>query len=256
MADPLREVEAALREGDRCRAREARVVVRRLRAQLVLGRDRLDRDWIWLLRRELRWVEVTIGDVADAAAMETSWSAEPLEPADHAARAELVAELTRERSRAERRLVALFDSARHQRMLGDLDRPYLRPAGLKRTLRKEWRRLESAAKPATAKAAADHELHRLGARVDRVRHGAELLKGAGGLASALGGVREALDHLEEASLAQGWLRHAAATPNLDWGLLAGQLLERARSQEPKRREDLLHAWKTADSKGLRKMLGA
>jgi hypothetical protein len=68
-------------------------------------------------------------------------------------------------------------------------------------------------------------------RIDRLRHAAELSKPGAKWAAALGEVRDALDGLGEAALAQGWLRHAADTPAMHWDLLSGQLLERARCAE-------------------------
>jgi len=208
---------------------------------------------VWLLRRELRWVEQSIGDMVDADALMCWVARQEVDDRDETARTELVAELARERSRAHRRLVALLDSARYERMQRDLDRPYLPPADLSGTLRREWRALTSVARALQA-SRGDQDAHRLAMRVDRTRHGAELCRDGAKWAVALGDVREALDALQEASLAQGWLRHAAGTPTVSWDLLSGQLLERARCAEATWWGEWAARWELAQSKDLRAWL--
>ncbi len=245
----------ALRDEDAPEAREARVAIRRLRSQLALATDRFDADWVWLLRRELRWVEQAIGDVVDADALLSWLGRQEVDDRDEKSRSELADELSSERSRAHRRLVALLDSARYQRMVRDLSRPYRVPDSLHRVVRREWRSLKSVV-AAVGDAPGDQDLHRLATRVDRVRHGAELAKDGAKWADALGDVREALDALQEASLAQGWLRHSASTPGSGWGLLAGQLIERARCAERTWGDEWAQRWELARSKDLRSWLRA
>jgi hypothetical protein len=67
----------------------------------------------------------------------------------------------------------------------------------------------------------------------------------------LGELREALDALQEAALAQGWLRHAAGTPTVSWDLLSGQLLERGSRAETAWWEEWTTRWERAKSKDLR-----
>ena len=230
MARSVRGFEEQLRGEDPGAAPEARVAVRRLRARLALSTPRFDPDWVWLVRRELRWLEQAVGDVADAHALACWVDRQPIDDRDRPARGLLVAELRRERGRAHRRLVALLDSARYERMLRDLERPYLAPEDVARVARREWRSL-TAALGSMGESRGLQDLHRLAGRVDRVRHAAELCKAGAKWAVALGEVREALDGVSETTLAQGWLRHAADTPAMHWDLLAGQLLERARGAE-------------------------
>jgi len=230
MSKGVTRFEQKLREEDLGAARPARVAIRRVRAQLALASGQFDPDWVWLLRRELRSVEQSIGDVADVDALACWVGRQAVDDRDEKARAELVAELARERSRAHRRLVALYDSARYERMVRDLSRHCAAPDDLAKVLKKEWRSLKAVV-AAVGDEPGDQDLHRLATRVDRVRHGAELAKEGVAWADALGEVREALDALQEASLAQGWLRHAAGTPTVSWDLVSGQLLERARAAE-------------------------
>jgi CHAD domain-containing protein len=253
MSKGVKRFEEKLRDEHGGEARQARLAVRRLRAQLGLVGDRFDPDWVWLLRRELRWVEQSIGDVADADALLCWVGRQEVDDRDEKARAALVDELSRERSRAHRRLVALLDSGRYERMVRDLSRPYLAPEDLDKTLRREWRSLKAVVS-AVGEAPGDQDLHRLAMRVDRVRHGAELCKGAGKWVDALGELRDALDALQEASLAQGWLRHAAGTPAVSWDLLAGQLLERARGAEIAWWREWSARWERAGDKELRAWL--
>ena len=247
--------EAKLRNEDVTEARQARVAVRRIRAQLGLASGRFDPDWVWLLRRELRWVEQSIGDVADADALMCWVRRQELDDRDEKARTDLVAELARERSRAHRRLVALLDSARYERMVRDLARPFQPPADLAKTVRREWRSLKVVV-TSVGESPGDQDLHRLAMRVDRVRFGAELAKGGERWAEALGELRDAIDALQEASLAQGWLRHAAGTPTVSWDLLSGQLLERARCAESAWWREWALRWHRARSKDMRAWLKA
>jgi hypothetical protein len=253
MAKVLTRFEAKLREEDLSEAASARQGVRRLRARLVLASGRFDPDWVWLLRRELRWVEQAIGDVVDADALVCWIGRQSLDSRDEPARASLLAELARERSRAQRRLVALLDSARYERMVADLTRPYLLPEHLARDLAKEWRALKTLV-GTIGEAPSDPDLVRLGARLDRLRHGAELDKAGARWAEVLGSAREAVDGLQQASLAQGWLRHASGTATTTWDLLSGQLLERARAVESGWRREWAARWENARRKELRAWL--
>jgi CHAD domain-containing protein len=253
MSREITRFEAKLQSEDASEAGPARIAVRRIRAQLGLATDRFDPDWVWLLRRELRWVEQAIGDVADADSMMRWVGRQELDDRDEKARADLVAELARERSRAQRRLVALLESARYERMVRDLDRPFHSPAELAKTVRREWRSLKVVVSSVGGNPG-DQDLHRLAMRVDRVRFGAELCKEGERWAEALGGLRDVIDALQEASLAQGWLRHAAGTPTVTWDLLSGQLLERARCAESASWREWPVRWKQARAKPLRAWL--
>jgi CHAD domain-containing protein len=208
---------------------------------------------VWLLRRELRWVEQAMGDVADTEVLECWVRRQELDDRDEKARADLVGELAREHSRAHRRLVALLDSARYERMVRDLARPFHPPADLAKTVRREWRSLKVVVS-SVGESPGDQDLHRLAMRVDRVRHGAELSKEAKKWAAALGELRDVIDSLQDASLAQGWLRHAAGTPAVSWDLLAGQLLERARCGESAWWREWPVRWDRARAKPLRAWL--
>jgi CHAD domain-containing protein len=180
-------------------------------------------------------------------------SRQELDDRDEKARSDLVAELSRERSRAHRRLVALLDSARYERMIRDLARPFHPPAELAKTVQHEWRSLKGVV-ASVADAPGDQDLHRLAMRVDRIRHGAELAKAGERWAERLGELRDAIDALQEASLAQGWLRHAAGTPTVSWDLLSGQLLERARCAEAAWWREWTTRWDRAGAKDLRAWL--
>ncbi|MGH9047712.1 MAG: CHAD domain-containing protein [Acidimicrobiales bacterium] len=252
MSKTLTRYEEGLRDEDATDAREARTALRRLRSQLGLATD-FDADWVWLLRRELRWSEQAVGDVVDADALKSWVGRQELDDRDEKVREELIDELSRERSRAHRRLVALFDSARYERMVRDLSRPYRTPEELTKVVRHEWRALKAVV-AAVGEAPGDQDLHRLAMRVDRVRHGAELNKQGTAWAESMGDLREALDALQEASLAQGWLRHAAGTPTVSWDLLSGQLLERARCAESAWWSEWAERWALAKAKPLRAWL--
>ncbi len=253
MAETLREGERRLREADSAAARIARNAVRGLRARLVLAGDQFDPDWVWLLRRELRFLEQAIGDLVDAHALVSWVGRQDLDRRDEPTRAELLGELARERSRAHRRLVALLDSARYERMVRDLGRPYLRPGHVTKLVGKEWRALRSLV-GAQDGIPGDQDRHRLATRIDRLRHGADLHRAGRGWAKELGELRDRLDGLQEASLAQGWLRHTTEVSALHWDLVAGQLLERARGLEAERWQGFCERWVRCADKSQRAWL--
>ncbi len=253
MAETLRGGERALREADPAAARRARDDVRGIRARLVLAGDRFDADWVWLLRRELRFLEQGIGDLVDADALVCWVGRQDLDRRDERTRGELLGELARERSRAHRRLVALLDSARYERMVRDLARPYVRPGHVPKLVGKEWRALRSLV-GAQDGIPGDQDRHRLAARIDRVRHGADLHRDGRRWAKELGDLRDRLDGLQEASLAQSWLRHTTEVSALHWDLVAGQLLERARGLEAERWEGFRECWARCADKSRRAWL--
>jgi hypothetical protein len=151
--------------------------------------------------------------------------------------------------------MALLESARYERMIRDLERPYLPPGGLRRIARREWRVLKVAVR-AAGDSGGPQELHRLASRIDRTRYAVELHKSGAAWSMALGEARQVIEGLQQASLAQGWLRHAAGTPAVSWDLLAGQLLERARCSEQWWWGQWKGSWERARAKELRRWLSA
>ncbi len=240
-------------ELDTAGARAARLEVRRLRARLALSAGRFDRDWVWLVRRELRVLEQVIGDVVDADGLGCWVAAQRLDQRDEAGKAELLAELAAERARAHRRLVALVESARYERMVQDLRRPYLAPRHLDERVGKQWRALRRLVRTIDC-VPGDEQRRQLAVRIDRARHGAELEPAGRRFAEALAKLRLALDGLQEAALAQGWLRHAADGAACRVDLVAGQLLERARQLEAERWIGWQDRWDRARRPALRAWL--
>jgi CHAD domain len=250
LARTLTGLESALRSDDASGARAARVAVRRLRSQLRLGSERLDADWVWLVRRELRWCEQAVGDLADIDALGCWIGRQELDRSDEPARRDLVEEINRERVRAHRRLVALLESSRYRRMLRDLARPLGPTNHLGRQLRRDWRSLKGLVAFSGAQQRRS-DVPSLVRGVDRVRFGAELDQGGRRWSVVLGDLAGVLAAIEEMSLAQGWLRQTALVPACSWVLVAGQLVERARVSEQSLWAEWQARWVRASDKELR-----
>jgi len=253
MSQAIGGFEDQLRADDAAGAARARVSVRRTRALLAMAADHYDADWVWLVRRELRFLDQAIGDVLDAVALRGWVAAQALDERDDRARSGLVDELTHERGRAHCRLVALLDSARYERMLHDLERPYALPEEPRKVAWREWRQVRVLSQGLGTMSGPEH-LHRLATKVDRTRHAAELCKSGRPWADALAEARDALDVLGRAALTKGWLRHAASTPGGSWDLVAGQLIERARGEEAGWTKECVARLERAGAKDLRAWL--
>jgi len=105
----------------------------------------------------------------------------------------------------------------------------------------------------------DELLHEVRKRAKQCRYAAEAVtpvvgKPAAKLASAVAGVQEVLGGLQDAVVAEEWLRKAAAGGGTGSGpraLAAGQLIARQRTEMEDARRGWKSAWKAASSKKLR-----
>ena len=105
----------------------------------------------------------------------------------------------------------------------------------------------------------DELLHEVRKRAKQCRYAAEAVvpvvgKPAAKMASAVAGVQEVLGGLQDAVVAEEWLRKAAAGGGTGSGpraLAAGQLIARQRTEMEDARRGWKSAWKAASSKKLR-----
>jgi CHAD domain-containing protein len=105
----------------------------------------------------------------------------------------------------------------------------------------------------------DAQLHEVRIRAKRARYAAEAVaavigKPAARLASALAHVQSVLGDLQDAAVAEAWLRAAASTAPGSQAVVAGQLVAVQHQAMERSRTQWRAAWKAASKKPLRSWL--
>ena len=248
---------------------QARVATRRLRSDLRTFRTLLDAEWTDSLRDELGWLAGILGAVRDGDVMlerirgriahlpeENDRGAALVLRDPEAARTDAHAELL-STLRSERYL-ALLDrlvgAANEPAMLLEADLPA--NAVLPGLVRSPWRALRKRAR-ALGDEPLNEELHAIRIRAKRARYAAEAVaplfgKPARAFAEAAADAQEVLGELNDAVVAEQWLRSWAARSRSTRGVfVAGELagLERAAAQRTRGRWP--RAWEKLSSPKLR-----
>jgi CHAD domain-containing protein len=248
---------------------QARVATRRLRSDLRTFGSLLEPEWAAALRDELGWLGGMLGAVRDGDVMLErirERTAQLPEQSDRGTRLVLAGlETAREEAYAE--LLRTFRSERYLSLLDRLveaaNAPALLleadlPAGvvLPGLVRRPWRSLAKRAKT-LSQPPADGELHELRIKTKRVRYAAEAVaplmgKPARSFAEAAASLQELLGDLNDAVVAEQWLRSWVRRSRSTQGVfVAGELagLERAAAQKLRTRWP--RAWKELSSPRLR-----
>ncbi len=226
---------------------KARVATRTLRSDLRTFRQLVDRAWSDGLRGELGWLAALLGRVRDADVMlaRLEGRAERLSGPAAKTAAPVLVTLTAERAQA---FAELRQALRGERYLELLDRlvaasgsPELTPRAavpatevVPELVRQPWRSLERAV-VGLGRRPSDEELHEVRIKAKRCRYAAEaavpvLGKRAAGFADAAADLQDALGDLNDAVVAEAWLRDWAAGRRASAAVFAaGELagLERA-----------------------------
>jgi CHAD domain-containing protein len=248
---------------------QARVSTRRLRSDLRTFRSLLDPAWVTALREELSWLAGILGSVRDGDVMLARMRARAgelpettaggvarvlatLETARDEAHAELLATLRGERYLA--LLDRLVDSANAPALLLEADRPAAEV--LPGLVRRPWRSLEKSAR-ALGEEPTDESLHAVRISTKRVRYAAEAVAPLVGrqarlFASAAADLQDVLGDLNDAVVAEGWLRDwTRGSRSIQGAFAAGELagLERARAERYRAR--WRKAWKQLSTPKLR-----
>ena len=248
---------------------QARVATRRLRSDLRTFRSLLDPEWVEPLRVELRWLAGILGAVRDGDVMlerirsrvaelpeETDRGATLVLGTLEASRAEAHAELI-QTLRSERYLVLLdrlVQAANAPALLLEADLPAV--VVLPSIVRRPWRSLAKRAK-ALGDPPSDEELHAVRIRTKRVRYAAEAVapllgKQARTFADAAARLQEVLGELNDAVVAELWLRRWAARSRSTRGVfVAGELAGLERAAAEKARSRWHKAWAELSSSRLR-----
>lgn len=250
---------------------QARVATRRLRSDLRTFRSFVDEGWAKGVREELRWLAAALGAVRDADVLLERLRGQAADLPDvdaggatalldrlhadrHAARADLLAALASDRY-AE--LVEdLVHAARHPQLTPDADAPAR--AALPQVVRGPWKHVRKAVK-ALGPSPEDAQLHEVRIRAKRARYAAEAVapvigKQARRLAAALAEVQSVLGDLQDAAVAESWLRAAAVGGDQAEAVVVGQLVRVQHEEVASARRRWRAAWKAAAKKDLRSWL--
>ncbi len=248
---------------------QARVATRRLRSDLRTFGSLIDPLWAGELRDELGWLASILGGVRDGDVMlerVRQRAARLPEPSDRGvARVLATLETARDDAHAGllstlrgERYVALLDrlveAAKTPPLLLEADLPA--PAILPGLVRRPWRSLAKRVK-VLGNVPTDEELHAIRIRTKRVRYAAEAVsplvgRQARAFAGAAAGLQEVLGDLNDAVVAESWLREWARRSRSMHGVFAaGELagLERAAADRSRARWE--KAWKELASPRLR-----
>jgi len=248
---------------------QARVATRRLRSDLRTFRTLVDPALVASLRDELGWLAGILGSVRDGDVLleRIRGNASRLPESSRPGADRVIGALavTREDARE-----ALFDTLRSDRYVELLDllvaaakTPALRSAAelpardaLPALVRDPWRVLEKRAE-ALGETPSDDALHDIRVRTKRVRYAAEAVApvmghGARSFAAAAANLQEVLGDLNDAVVAEGWLREWAHGSQSPSGVFAaGELAALERADAQRSRARWRKAWRKLAATKLR-----
>jgi CHAD domain-containing protein len=259
--------------GDAEDVHQARVAARRLRSDLRTFRTLLDPDRAGPLRDELQWLGGELGHVRDADVLDERLRRQlsTLPAEDSRAGAALLRRLDTERAAARAELLQALSEDRYVRLLDALvaavDVPPLladaeADAPARRVLpsivRGPWKHLQKAVESLDPHPE-DEALHEIRIRAKRTRYAAEaaapvLGKPAAKFAKAVAGVQTVLGDLQDAVVAEAWLRTAGGRGPAAQALVAGELIAVQRQAMADARRDWPAAWDEVAGKKLRAWL--
>jgi len=251
---------------------QLRVGTRRLRSDLRTFRPVLDEEWLQPLREELKWLAHELGQVRDADVLEARLRRQGTElpAADAAGLIPLLGRLAAEREVARAQVRDAMASDRYTDLFEGLVSgvpapPVVRdgdtPARdtLAELVNRPWKHLRKAVDELAPDPEGD-DLHQVRILSKRVRYAAEAAAPvaggkAGKFAEAVAGVQGVLGDLQDASVAEDWLRRAARDAPAPQALVAGELISVQRAEAAASREAWPAAWAQVNRKKLRAWLG-
>jgi CHAD domain-containing protein len=257
--------------GDDEDVHQARVAARRLRSDLRTFRSIVDPERAGALREELRWLGGELGVVRDADVLLDRLRAQAatLPATDTRPATALLRRLEGERDAARAALRRAYDGGRYVRLLDDLAAAAVAPpvgeaAGVRARgavadlVRGPWKHLAHAVE-ALDDPPADEALHDLRIRAKRVRYAAEAAAPIAGkpplrFAKAAARLQTVLGDLQDAVVAEAWLRGAAARGPGTQALVAGELVAVQHAAMAAARRAWPDAWAALDDKKLRAWL--
>jgi CHAD domain-containing protein len=261
--------------GDDEDVHQARVATRRLRSDLATFRPLLDEGWVAETRVELGWVAGELGAVRDADVLRSRLRrhAEQLGKADAVPATALLKTLDAERKKARARAGEALRTDRYvalvDRLVTASQAPPLTEAAAQRAVEvvpglvaRSWRHLAKAVDQ-VGDDARDELLHEVRKKAKRCRYACEAVVSVAGkdavkLGAAVAAIQEVLGNLQDAAVAELWLRSralaltgsGAASRAFSAGLLTAIQQEAAAEA----RREWRGAWKAASTKKLRSWL--
>ena len=253
-----------------------RVATRRLRSDLQTFSVVLEPEWVRSLRSELRWLGGEVGAVRDGDVLTDRLRAQSstLPAADTEGARLLLDRLAAQREGARAEMLAALRSARYDKLLIALvegarapvfaaEAASEAPAGqlVVQVVHRQWRRLRRGV-AALPDPPSDAELHQVRILAKRCRYAAEAAIPAVGkpavrFATAIAGVQGVLGDHHDATVAEQWLRAAAAEISEPAAVLAaGQLIALERADNLRLRAAWPPAWRAASAKKLRGWLSS
>jgi CHAD domain-containing protein len=254
---------------------QARVATRRLRSDLRTFGDLLDEDWARSLRSELAELAEVLGVVRDidvlTARLERSVG--HLDKRDRSAAAFLFDELVAQRRAGMTLLLARLGTPAHEALMEHLkamaDAPRYSPladepaaAVFALVARRAWRPLAEAAERVLAEGpeqAPIEHLHQVRIRAKRFRYAADAAalvdRRAARHAKRLASLQDDLGLLNDAAVAELWLRrHVQGEPS-ERAFAVGQLVMLERLEIEHRRRSWVPEWRAVERAELRRWLG-
>jgi CHAD domain-containing protein len=267
----LTRAEAQLRTSDDPEVvHQARVATRRIRSTLRVFRPLLEVPWSDQLRKRLSPLAETLGAARDAdvllARLDDRISALP--KPDAKAAATLRTKLDAQRAGARAELITYIDGQSFKRLLSTLAEAAARPrfALEPREARSAldaaaaaWEKL-CVAVDALGDEPANEELHQIRLLAKRARYAAETVAavarpGAEKFVARAAGLQDVLGELQDAAVAQAWLRSAGvrSTPRISF--VAGRISGAEAAAEVEARRSWRRAWERLDRKKNTEWLG-
>lgn len=210
---------------------------------------------------DLGWIAQTLGEVRDPDVLRQGLieAIEHLDPADRRTTNSLVKRLVRERDVALGRLHAALESPRYDELVRRLvelaESPPLADAAgeraasvLRPSAQQAWGRVQKAARRAGKPGATVDDVHALRIRAKRFRYALDALADVEPAAKAhaerLADLQDVLGEFNDAAVAEGWLREAAAHEDDPRRMFVlGQLVMTQRLLAETRRREWPTAWK-------------
>jgi CHAD domain-containing protein len=263
--------------GDPEDVHQARIALRRLRAELRTLRPVLVRSWVEELNTELKWLAGVLGEIRDADVWLEQLDAHVLRmpAADIPAGRALIGRLRQERDVARGRLSEALASDRYRALVaqiadGSTDPPMKEgdprsdaPARtvLPGLVARRWRQLRQGVAELDDDPS-DEALHEIRKRAKKLRYGAEaaapvLGHQAARLAKVAHDMQDTLGEIHDAAEMERWLRHQVLeTGSLTTALAAGEIVERQRQRHDRYRSQWPHVWRHGRKKRYRRWLHA
>jgi CHAD domain-containing protein len=272
----LAEREPGLRhQGDPEDVHQARVALRRLRAELRTLRPVLDRSWADELNGELKWLAAALGQVRDTDVRIEQLHREVarLPEADAVAAKTLIGRLYREREVANAHLLVILETDRYRdlirRIVAAAHAPVLKPGDPRadapaRTVvpdlvAERWRNLRRGVDHLD-RDPSDETLHEIRKRAKKLRYAAEAATAVVGpqatkLAHGAEKVQNVLGEVHDAGEMERWLRHdILALGSVSTAVAGGALIERQRRRHRHQRNQWPKVWRHARQKRRRSWL--